>query len=87
MLNGNGTFVYNGYDADGSWYSPEDPVIPRVYHNKAREKNIKDILYPDLFPAKEEEGESEGEGEVQEPETPSNTEPETPETPSDNQEP
>ena len=46
MVNGNGTFVYNGYDADGSWYAPEEPVIPRVYHEKAKEFNIKDLLYP-----------------------------------------
>ncbi len=65
MVNGNGTFVYNGYDADGSWYPPVEPVRPRVYHEKARVENIKDILYPDLFPkTEEEEGES-GEGEEQ----------------------
>jgi hypothetical protein len=59
MVNGNGTFVYNGYDADGSWYAPEESVKPRVYHEKAREKNIKDILYPELFPENENSGDNE----------------------------
>ena len=55
MVNGNGTFVYNGYDADGSWYPPVEPVIPRVYHEKARDFNIKDILYPWLNKDNDEE--------------------------------
>ena len=81
MVNGNGTFVYNGYDADGSWYPPEEPVRPRVYHEKARVENIKDILYPDLFPkTEEEEGES-GEGEEQVDPTP--VEPVEPDAPAE----
>lgn len=56
MVNGNGTFVYNGYDADGSWYAPEEPVIPRVYHEKARDFNIKDLLYPQANTNEEENG-------------------------------
>ena len=59
MVNGNGTFVYNGYDADGSWYAPEEPVIPRVYHEKARDFNIKDLLYPEAHTTNDEEPQEE----------------------------